>query len=128
MSAYTAIARRWSGGWEIHVTDLGVTQARTLAAAEQQAADYIETLTGEAPVAVTDTPDLGELGSKVVQARKLSQDAAEAQARAASEIRGAVAELRSQGLSVTDIAAILGVSRGRVSQLTTGPHEEKAAA
>lgn len=46
MTTYTVRAERWSGGWELHVDGLGVTQSRTLAAAQQQARDYIETVLG----------------------------------------------------------------------------------
>ena len=31
--------------------------------------------------------------------------------------RSAARKLRSEGLSVTDVAAVMGISRGRVSQL-----------
>jgi hypothetical protein len=41
---YTVRAKRWSGGWELHIDQIGVTQVRTLDKAEQQVRDYVETL------------------------------------------------------------------------------------
>lgn len=44
--AFTAQAKRWAGGWELHVDGVGVTQSRTLDDADQMVRDYIESLTG----------------------------------------------------------------------------------
>lgn len=38
------VARRWSGGWELHIDSIGVTQVTTLAKAERQVRDYLATL------------------------------------------------------------------------------------
>ncbi|GAA3052010.1 MULTISPECIES: hypothetical protein [Actinomycetes] len=46
-TTYEVDARRWSGGWELHIVDVGVTQCRTLDQAEDQVRDYLETLTDE---------------------------------------------------------------------------------
>lgn len=43
---YEVEARRWEHGWELHVAGVGVTQSRTLDAAERTVRDYIESLTG----------------------------------------------------------------------------------
>ncbi|WP_154814843.1 hypothetical protein [Actinophytocola xinjiangensis] len=42
--SYIVRAKRWKGGWELHINGEGVTQARTLASAEQVVRDYIATL------------------------------------------------------------------------------------
>jgi hypothetical protein len=47
VTVYTARAVRWSGGWELHVEGVGVTQVRILSKATQQARDLIETYTGQ---------------------------------------------------------------------------------
>jgi hypothetical protein len=47
----TVRAERWDGGWELHVGDIGVTQSTTLAEAEQQVRDYLESLLGAEIVA-----------------------------------------------------------------------------
>lgn len=43
---YAASARRWKGGWELHVAGVGVTQSRTLHDAEAMVRDYVSTLLG----------------------------------------------------------------------------------
>ena len=112
-------AVKWHGGWELHIDGEGVTQARTLDKAVGQVRTYIETLYGDdcSTVEVVLTPDLGPLGQRVVEARAAVREAAEAQLAAGRAQREVVAALRAEGLSVTDTAAVLGVSRGRVSQL-----------
>lgn len=118
MSGYTVKATRWTGGWELHIDGLGVTQVRTLAKAEGQARDYIETFTGEDDAEVTIIPDLGSLAAEVAEARKSARDAARAQEEASEKNRKVIREMRDAGLSVSDMATVMDVSRGRVSQLT----------
>ena len=116
---YTVRAVKWSGGWELHIDGVGVTQVRTLDKADAQVHDYLETLLGENvdDVDVTLVPQLGGLENEVVQTRREIKEAASAQMLAAEHSRKIARELRGKGLSVTDTAAVLGVSRGRVSQL-----------
>lgn len=45
---YTVKARRWDGGWELHIEDLGVTQVADLADAEEMVLDYVGLLGLEA--------------------------------------------------------------------------------
>lgn len=113
-------ARRWEHGWELDVEGIGVTQSRTLAAADQVVRDYLATLydVDAAGVGVRLQTDLGGLEHKVSSARA---DMAAAQAQvceAAEHMRKVVWHLRHEGYSVRDVATILGVSPGRVSQLT----------
>lgn len=117
MSGFTVKAVRWEGGWELHIADLGVTQVRTLAKAEEQAKDYVETLTGEDDVTVTISPDLGPLSAEVTDALKAGAAAGYAQRDAAAKRRQAVRDMRAAGVSVSDMATIMNVSRGRISQL-----------
>ena len=58
-----------------------------------------------------------ELMMRVVGAWRAMADAKRAEADAARQVRAVVGELRDLGLSVTDIAFLTHVSRGRVSQL-----------
>lgn len=122
MSTYRATALRWSGGWELHIEGEGVTQVRTLDHAVGQVRDYLETVHerdfSDAEVEII--PDLGGLEREVVETRHEIAAAAAAQERAAVHSRKVARELRERGLSVTDTAAVLGVSRGRVSQLVKG--------
>lgn len=116
------IAKAWEHGWELHVEGVGVTQVRTLAGAAQQAADLIETMTDtvmdpdelEFQIALPDG-----LAERAKAARRLLRDAEEINAKAAAESREVAKALREDaGLSVTDAAVVMGVSRGRISQLT----------
>lgn len=123
-AAYSVRAVRWAQGWELHVDGVGVTQVRTLDHADQQVRDLIATeldLDDGATVStdIVIRPDLGELNQRIDRVRHDTEEAAVAQVRAAHQARDLVADLRSLGLSVSDTATILGISRGRVSQLTT---------
>lgn len=119
-STYTVRAVKWSGGWELHIDGEGVTQVRTLDKAVDQVRDYLGSLRdrdmSQATIAIE--PDLGGLEKAVREARAGAVAAAKAQIEAAAAQRSVVKALRDEGLSVTDAAAVLGVSRGRISQLT----------
>jgi len=116
---YTANARRWAKGWELHIDGVGVTQTRTLANAEQDARDYIASLLDldESTVSVRVEIDLGDIGDRITTLRKTQRQIDEQRSAAAKEARSIVRELRERHLSVSDIASALGVSRGRVSHL-----------
>lgn len=121
MKRYNVRAERWAEGWELHIDGLGVTQVRTLDRAHQQVADYVETVTdSDEEIEITLSFELGGLEDKVAEARRMAEEAARLQAEAAALTRVVVHALRDdQHLSVTDTAAVLGVSRGRVSQLVS---------
>jgi hypothetical protein len=117
---YTVTARRWKHGWELHIDGVGVTQSRTLDRAEEMVRDYVESLTDEdaSGANVTITVELGSLDQEVKNVRELLAAAEEQQRRASSAYRQLAADLRKAGLSVSDTATVLGVSRGRVTQLS----------
>jgi hypothetical protein len=119
-NTYNVTAKRWKHGWELHIDGVGVTQSRTLDTAEQMVRDYIETLTDKdvSGDKIVITPDLGEFGHKVTAVREVLAAADRQQQEARNSYRTLAADLRAAGLSVSDTAAILGVSRGRVSQLS----------
>lgn len=116
---YRVEARRWDGGWELHIAGEGVTQVRTLDRAVDQVRDYLATVHEKdfSDAVVDVVPDLGGLEVEVLDARREVVAAAKAQEDAAAHSRAVAKKLRGSGLSVTDTAAVLGVSRGRVSQL-----------
>ncbi|MFT3877351.1 MAG: AbrB/MazE/SpoVT family DNA-binding domain-containing protein [Propioniciclava sp.] len=119
----TVTARRWERGWELWLDDDHVTQFSTLADAEQQVRDYLDTEVPDVDHSewvITVVPELGALGREVVAARKATEEAAAASLDAARRSREVARQLREAGYSVTDAAAIMGVSRGRVSQLVHG--------
>lgn len=116
MSVVTVTAHRWDGGWELHLDGEPITQVVTLDKAPGQVRDYLDTIAPDVDHSkwdITVMPQIGALGDEVAAARA----AAEAASAAARQSREAVRHLRGAGYSVTDAAAILGVSRGRVSQL-----------
>lgn len=121
-TTYTVTAKRWEGGWELHIDGIGVTQSRTLANAAQQVSDYIATLTDVAPERIRVLPDLSSgLLAEADMARVDVRAAAEAQEAAARRQREIARRLREEEhLSVSDTATVMNVSRGRVSQLTKG--------
>lgn len=121
MTTYSVRAKRWAHGWELHIADVGVTQARNLGEAEQVVRDYIETLTDHdtAGDQVTITPEVGGgLDEATRAAREAVAAADRARRDAAARLRQVARALRQEaGLSGRDIAAILHVSAQRVSQL-----------
>lgn len=119
--SYLFTAKRWAHGWELQHNGATVTQVRTLHRAEQQARDWISTIEERDTSAdqVEVVPQLeGDLLAEVAAARDAVRAAADAQVAAARRMRAVAGRLRGQGLSVSDTAHVLGVSRGRVSQLT----------
>lgn len=120
MTHINVTARRWEHGWELILGEEDATQVRTLDKATQQVRDYLDTLdpdTDHSEWDIVVTPDLGSLGDRVRAVRDATAAAARAQEEAAAQAREVARALRAEGLSVTDSAAVLGVSRGRVSQL-----------
>lgn len=115
----TITARRWAGGWELWHEGECWTQVSRLAAARQQVVDYLDTVedgVDHSGLDVVVVPDVASLGI-VRQAEQRAAEAARAAELAAAARREAARSLRAEGLSVEDTAAIMGVSRGRVSQL-----------
>lgn len=117
MRNYDVRAVHWSGGWELHIKDVGVTQVRVFKDAAGQVADYLETIGAEEADEIRISADIGALTKDILAARKMTKDAEELQRVAAVKWRTSARELRDLGLSVTDVASIMNVSRGRVSQL-----------
>lgn len=118
MTAHTVSAIPWANGWELHIEGEGVTQTRTLEHAARQVRDYLATVHGgdysDAEIIVEPGIRQREL---VEAAKEHAKMAADMQARASREMREAAQQLRRDGYSMTDAATLLGVSRGRVSQL-----------
>jgi hypothetical protein len=121
-TTYQVRAKRWAQGWELHIRDVGVTQVRSLARADQQVRDYLESLLDidASMVEVRIVPDLGGLEKLVDPARRRTRAAEEAQRAAAENAREVVRKLRRSGLSVDETAALMGFSPGRVSQMARG--------
>jgi predicted XRE-type DNA-binding protein len=116
-----ALATREGNWWVVRVEGVGTTQARRLGEVEEMAADLVATLEGldASRVAVDVTVSLAdELDREVADARRAVADAEQAQLEAGRRQRRLVASLRGRDLSVAEVAEVLGVSPGRVSQLS----------
>lgn len=116
----TVTANRWAHGWELIIDDDNATQVRTLAKAQQQVRNYLDTLYPE-----DDHSDVvvhiayAKVEEQLRQARSAQLAAQKAEEEAAHKIRAIVTGLREEGISLTDTAAILEVSKSRVQQLQT---------
>ncbi len=119
---YRAVAERDGSWWAIRVPEVrGVySQARRLADVEAMARDAIALVRDVAPDSfdVTVEPVLGDEAARLVeQARTDRLDAERAARRASEQLRAAVDRLASAGLTVRDIAHLLGLSHQRVAQV-----------
>lgn len=123
---FTATATRESKWWVVEVDGVGTTQGRSAAEARAMAKDLVAAMLDvpedDIEVAVMfEVP--GALGQEVREAQEATLEAALAQEQAAIKSRGAVARLKAEGLTGTDIAAVLDLSPQRVSQLAKQPRE-----
>lgn len=117
---YTVTAKRWAHGWELHVEGVGVTQAASLSKAEAIAREYIAfTLDlDEKTFEIDVVPQLDSaLAEQVKAARAQVRDAERRQREAAAKQREVAKNLGRSGLSGREIAAVLGLTPQRVSQL-----------
>ncbi len=117
---YQVIARRWEHGWELHIDGVGVTQARNLAEAETMVRHYValDLDVADDSFDVAITPEIGGgVDEEMRSAREASRRAEEMVREAAARSRLAAWHMHKRGLTGGDIAAVLGVSKQRVSQL-----------
>lgn len=121
VKTYQVTAKRWARGWELHIDGIGVTQSHGMRDAEPMVRDYIALALDVDPnsFAVEITPQLGSgLDEEIRDARAATAEAATTLEAAAKRARQTARRLKNEkGLSGRDIAAILGVSPQRVSQL-----------
>jgi predicted RNase H-like HicB family nuclease len=125
--AYRVVVTREDGQWLADVPELqgAHTYARSLPSLDQAVR--------EAVVLAADLPDEAmpdlvldydyhtgdpDLDATALEVRRLRRQADELAATAASRTGQAAAQLVARGLSVRDVAALLGISPQRVSQLT----------
>jgi len=120
VSTYHVAAKRWGAYWELHIDGVGVTQSRTLLTAERTVRDYLalDDHADAATAGIDIRPELdGNLAAEAEAARQAVRDVEAARKASAARSRDVARRLRSSGLSGADIAAVLGVSTQRVSQL-----------
>lgn len=120
-------AHRWERGWELHVAGETVTQVGTLDKAEQQFRDYLDTDDpgqDHADLTIVIVPMLGDLGQEVAAVRSEADRAASAYAIAEMKLQRTARRLREHGYSVTDCAAILGLTRSHLARLLRPSKEQ----
>ncbi|MGO1347924.1 MAG: antitoxin HicB [Brevibacterium aurantiacum] len=123
MTSVAVTARRWTRGWELELDEENVTQVSSLSHAPQQVRDYLDTIRPDISHAewkiniVFGDSDLAE---EITTMKEMTSKAAELQIEAGRKSRAVVRDLRSLGLSVSEVATALDSSKGRVSQLEKG--------
>lgn len=114
-------AKRWDRGWELHIDGVGVTQCKNVKDAEATIRDYLDLENLDTTAQLTITYQVGDgLDIEVADARRATIAAQTQQEAAAKQQRQVAAKLRNRGLRGTEVAAVLGVSEQRVSQLLKG--------
>ena len=121
MKTINVKATRWARGWELEISENDHTQVRRLSAARQQVLDYLDTTYPDidhTKWVVNIVVDLEGLSDRIDEAKRTTREAAEIQLLAAKKNREVARSLRNAGISGSDAALIMGVSRSRISQLT----------
>jgi predicted RNase H-like HicB family nuclease len=112
---------RQADGWRVEVPQLGnlVTTAKRLDKATEQIKDLAEAATGEerCDIIVKVEAVMPGIICDLESAQEKSREAARLQEEASNEIRDVVSRMRDEGLTMRDIAVLLGVSPQRVAQL-----------
>lgn len=120
MTTHTVRASRWERGWELDIPGHGVTQSHGLADAEMMVRDYLAADIGDAAAAAVEiriVPDLGGLENAAAEVRAANDALTRATHDAAERSRDVARRLLEAGLTGADAAAVLGVSKQRMSQL-----------
>ena len=126
-----AVASREGDWWVVDVAGYGTTQARRLDDIQPMVADLVASLDDVDVSAVEVTNVVVRLNDgldvAVTEAKAAVTAAAEAQKQAGQQQRELVRLLRARNLSVREVASVLGVTPGRVSQLArTLPRSRRA--
>ena len=125
--AYRVVVTREDGHWLADVPGLegAHTYARSLPALDQAVREVVVLAAGlpdEAMPGLSMDYDYHtgdpELDTTALEVRRLRREADELAAAATARTGQAAVQLAARGLSVRDIAALLGISPQRVSQLT----------
>lgn len=120
LMTYTVRAARWAHGWELDIEGVGVTQSHNLAGAEEMVRDYLSADIGDAAAATVEVrivPDLGGIERVAAEVRDTNAALAKAVTAAGERSREVAQRLLDEGLTGSDAAAVLGVSKQRLSQL-----------
>ena len=115
-------AKRWTHGWELHIEGVGVTQSNTLSNAADTVREYVGMLedrdaSGDTVELISDElPD--DVNKRIADARRAAAELMERQRTVGANQRAIASDLVTRcGLKGADVAALLGVSPQRASQL-----------
>ena len=112
---------RQADGWRVEVPQLGnlITTAKRLDKATEQIKDLAEAATGESrcDIIVKVEAIMPGIICDLEAAQDKAREATRLQEEASNEMRDVVARMRDEGLTMRDIAVLLGVSPQRVAQL-----------
>jgi DNA-directed RNA polymerase specialized sigma24 family protein len=111
--------------WVIDVHGYGVTQAERLSDIDVMVCDYVGCMDDVDPAHVR-VETVIEMPAEVREARRATAEAARATTEAATKTRAAVRALKASGWQNKEIAVVLGVTEGRISQLTRDPAKPPA--
>lgn len=118
---YTVRAQRRERWWILVTPEVpgALSQVRSLVQAEEYIREAIAFILHVEPGSfnVNVVPDLPGLTEKAAQVRADIAALDAAQRKVAAQSRDVVAQLKAQGLTQQDIAAVMGVSPQRVSQI-----------
>ena len=118
----TVTARKWEGGWDLILDEDNATSVRYLRDATVQVRDYLDTIDPDKNhdnIELALDLDIGSLKEDIARVRRETREAAAAQEFAAQDTRQVVRSIRKKGFTMDDAADMLGVSKGRISQLVS---------
>ena len=124
----TAIAQPSGDWWAIEVPEIPglFTQAKRLDQVEAMVKDAAELMGVESIDVELKVQLAAEVEAEVTAAKQAAARAFALQTQAAARSRMVASHLRRQGMSVRDVAVIMGISPQRVSQLVPQRHESGA--
>lgn len=118
---------RQADGWRIEVPQLDnfVTTSKRLDKATEQIKDLAQAITGEerCEIIIKVEAVMPGIICDLEAAKEKSREALRLQEEASAEIRDVVSRMRDEGLTMRDIAVLLGVTPQRVAQLAPCPTE-----
>lgn len=114
--------------WRVEVPELDgfVTTAKRLDKATEQIKDLAQAATGEerCDIVVKVEAIMPGIICDIEAAQEKSRKALQLQEEASNEIRDVVSRMRDEGLTMRDIAVLLGVTPQRVAQLAPCPTDD----
>lgn len=121
---------RQADGWRVEVPQLNnfVTVSKRLDKATEQIKDLAHDITGEerCDIIIKVEAIMPGIICDLEAAQEKSREAARLQDEASSEIRNVVSRMRDEGLTMRDIAVLLGVTPQRIAQLAPCPTDDAA--